>query len=51
MFANRIKIDAISINAYGDLTIYYDDDDMFLGYTIVVAVCANREMESADIEG
>ena len=41
----------IAIEADGSITVYYDDDDMFWGHTIVVSINQNGEMTDADIAG
>lgn len=50
-FARRIVISMIAIEADGSITVYYDDDDMFWGHTIVVSINQNGEMTDADIAG
>ncbi|MDO4155901.1 MAG: DUF2262 domain-containing protein [Oscillospiraceae bacterium] len=50
-FAKRIVISMIDIEADGSITVYYNDDDMFWGHTVVVYTDQNREMKDADIIG
>ncbi len=50
-FAKRMGISMIAIRPDGDITVYYDDDDMFWGHTIVVYTNKNGEMTDADIAG
>lgn len=50
-FARRIVISMIAIEADGSIAVYYDDDDMFWGHTVVVYADPNGEMKDADIAG
>ena len=50
-FAKRIVISMIDIEADGSITVYYNDDDMFWGHTVVVYTDQNRKMKDADIIG
>lgn len=51
MFAKRIEISEIVINPKGELSILYNDDDMFWGHVIEILVDADGTMSSADIAG
>ena len=48
-FARRITINMIAIQADGSMTVYYNDDDMFWGHSVVVYADPNGEMKDADI--
>lgn len=50
-FARRISIDELTVYPDGDLTLYYNDDDMFYGHVIAIDANINGELKSADIEG
>lgn len=50
-FAKRIAIREFSINAEGDYTAYYDDDDMFYGHVIMIEGNIRDGMDRADIAG
>ena len=49
-FAKRISISEISIEDDG-MTLFYYDDDMFLGHIIMISVDENGELKSANIAG
>lgn len=50
-FIKRISIGELVISADGNLTLYYNDDDMFYGHTIEIDANINGEIRSADIAG
>ncbi len=50
-FAERITICDISFDSDGDFTVYYDDDDMFWGHSVVVYGNIKTGCESAEIMG
>lgn len=50
-FAERIMICDISFYGDGDFTVYYADDDMFAGHSVVVHGNIETGFESAGIEG
>lgn len=51
IFAKRMKIDGITVSPDGSLSLFYNDDDMFLGHTIEIEVEPNGEIISANIAG
>ena len=52
IFSKRISISEFTIDAEGDYTSYYDDDDdMFYGHVIVIDGNLKGGMRSADIAG
>lgn len=51
IFAKRIKISEVTISSEGELTLYYNDDDMFWGHAIEILVDADGSITSADIVG
>lgn len=50
-FCSRIKITSVNFEGEGDITIYFDDDDLFWGHVIVVQINENFEFTYADIAG
>lgn len=50
-FAERIGIDSISIDPDGEITIFYDDDDMFWGHSIVATADASGNVSDAILMG
>lgn len=50
-FAQRLELSEMSISASGDITLYYDDDDMFWGHAVEVDANADGEIVSAQIVG
>lgn len=50
-FAERIGLDSISIAPDGEITIFYDDDDMFWGHSIVVTADASGKVSDATLMG
>lgn len=50
-FSRRISIERIMIRPSGNLTLYYDADDMFTDHAIEIDADINGEMKSADIIG
>lgn len=50
-FAERIELDSISIDADGEITLFYDDDDIFLGHSIVVTADASDKVSDATLMG
>lgn len=51
IFSKRISISEFSIDAEGNYTAYYEDDDMFYGHVIVVEGNVKDGIRSADIAG
>ena len=50
-FASRIYITELSVNADGEFTAYYNDDDMFLGHVITINGSLEKGIEDAYIQG
>ena len=50
-FASRIYITELSVNADGEFTAYYNDDDMFLGHVITINGSLEEGIEDAYIQG
>ncbi|MCM1258238.1 MAG: DUF2262 domain-containing protein [Roseburia sp.] len=50
-FADRIRLKELSIAPEGDITLYFDDDDIFGGHSVIVEADINGEIFSADIIG
>lgn len=50
-FAERISTCDISFNSNGDFLVFYDDDDMFWGHTIIVRGNVKTGLESAEMFG
>lgn len=50
-FAGRLEISELSIAPDGDITVYYDDDDMFWGHAVEVDANINGELSDAEIVG
>ncbi|MDE6501413.1 MAG: DUF2262 domain-containing protein [Ruminococcus sp.] len=50
-FAERITICDISFDSDGDFTVYYDDDDMFWGHSVVVYGNIKTGFEEAQLMG
>lgn len=50
-FADRIFIGELTISPDGDLTLYYNDDDMFYGHVILIDANINGEISDANIAG
>ena len=50
-FAERITLSEITLEADGDANLWYDDDNIFLGHVIVVAVNADRAFTDAQMMG
>lgn len=50
-FAKRLEISSISIDAKGNYTIYYDDDDMFYGHSIEIYGNIKKGVKSANMVG
>jgi len=50
-FAERIGIESISIDPDGEITVFYDDDDMFWGHSIVVTADAAGNVSDATLMG
>lgn len=50
-FAERISTCDISFNSNGDFSVFYDDDDMFWGHTIIVQGNVKTGFESAEMFG
>ena len=50
-FAERIGLESISIAPDGEITIYYDDDDIFLGHSIVVTADSSGNVSDAILMG
>ncbi len=51
MFAKRMEISDITVGPDGSLSLFYLDDDMFLGHVIEIAIEPNGEIVSANIAG
>lgn len=51
IFSKRISIGEFTIDAKGNYTVYYEDDDMFFGHVIVIDGNIRDGMRSADIAG
>lgn len=49
MFAERIKLDSITVSSNGDFEMFYFDDDMFLGHEIIIKGNINGEFTNAHI--
>lgn len=50
-FADRLEISELSISPDGDITIYYNDDDMFWGHAVEVDANISGELSDAEIVG
>lgn len=50
-FADRISISEISISPDGEITAYYDDDEIFWGHIIEISASADGTLEWAGIAG
>ena len=50
-FKKKISLDAVIISPDGEVTAYYNDDDMFGGHMIVVEIDANGELIGVDMAG
>lgn len=50
-FIRRIALMSITISAEGDLTLYYDDDNMFAGHAIEIDANIDGSMNGTDIVG
>lgn len=50
-FVNRISLFSFAFDPDGTVELRYDDDDMFLGHTIVVNLDADLNVSSSGIEG
>lgn len=50
-FAERIEISELTVSPDGDLTIYYNDDDMFWGHAIEVRANIDGTIDCADMVG
>lgn len=50
-FRKRMKIEAINFESDGSAGIYFEDDDMFWGHTIVIYTDEHGEPNEADIAG
>lgn len=50
-FANRITLEAISMGAGGEATLWYDDGNLFAGHVVVVSVSPSREFTDAEMMG
>lgn len=50
-FADRIGIESVDVNADGNFTVMYDDDDIFAGHVVVVEGNMEDGPDSAYIEG
>lgn len=51
VFAERIGISEINIDAEGNYEVYYNDDDMFYGHVIIIDGSVDGEMDDAYIAG
>lgn len=51
IFAKRMEISEITVSSDGSLSLFYNDDDMFLGHAIEIEVEPNGEIISANIAG
>ncbi|MCY8233438.1 DUF2262 domain-containing protein [Priestia endophytica] len=51
MFINCIKVTSISVDPYGDFTIYFSDGDMFGGHCIIVDGNVSGVFSGAEIAG
>ena len=50
-FADRLKLSLVTVYDEGTVTIYFDDDQMFLGHSIEVDISPAGEVEDAKIVG
>lgn len=50
-FINRISLSSLNLSFDGDLTLYFDDDDIFYGHTIMIQGNINNGLEYAQIAG
>lgn len=50
-FAARLKIAGLHVYEDGSCIVYFDDDDLFWGHSVVVSVGPRGAMRSANIEG
>ena len=50
-FASRIYIAELSVNADGEFTAFYNDDDMFLGRVIIIKGSLAKGIEDANLKG
>lgn len=50
-FAERLEISEVSITPDGEITLYYNDDDMFWGHAVEVDANINGEILDANIVG
>lgn len=51
IFAKRMEISEITVSPDGSLSLFYNDDDMFLGHAIEIEIEPNGEIISANIAG
>ena len=50
-FADRIRLKELSISPDGEISLFYDDDSLFWGHSVIVEAEINGEILSADIIG
>ena len=50
-FARRIKIESIELDDEGEFTVFFGDDDMFRGHSVVVYGSLENGAEEAQMEG
>lgn len=50
-FADRIQISEVSITPKGDITLYYNDDDMFWGHAVEIDANINGDISDTNIVG
>ena len=50
-FAKRIQITSLVMEPEGDYSVYYNDDDMFWGHSVIVEGNVETGMERAYIAG
>lgn len=51
VFAQRITLSELVLTYEGDITAYFDDDDMFWGHTVEVGGSLEHGIERANIAG
>lgn len=51
IFAKRMEISEITVSPDGSLSLFYNDDDMFLGHAIEIEIEPNGEIISTNIAG
>ena len=50
-FMEAMSLSEMTVSPWGEITLFYDDGDMFWGHSIVVVIEADGTIDSADIAG